>query len=204
MAEDLNMDSFVRGTLSSLRRPRDVDFYSDQPSLISTSTKSFTTTSIIDSPVSGTTEGVVLSPPAQGGGDPWKVILTSESGNYTATVTEGNIYDGLLSLTQLPYDKGTLTGLPVVADDVICIKYTVLSEAVEIETLSASGFEAWEFDSSDPPQVTFTRYPLAKIIQAEVEAGEDPRLDVEQMSASNLARVTICINGFVAYSFTPL
>jgi hypothetical protein len=148
------------------------------------------------------------TPPAAAGvtPHPWKVeLITDENNNNTtANITEGYIYDELLSLTQLPYDKSTLTGLPVVVGDVICIKYTTSSESVEIEKLSASGFEAWEFDSSDPPQVTFTRYPLAKIIQAEVGAGEDPRLDVEQMSASNLARVTICINGYVAYSFTPL
>jgi len=60
MAENVNMDSFIQDTLRSIQRPRDVDFYSEQP-LVSKSTKQFTTSSISDTPVSVFTDGRLLS-----------------------------------------------------------------------------------------------------------------------------------------------
>jgi hypothetical protein len=60
MAENVNMDSFIQDTLRSIQRPRDVDFYSEQQPLVSKSTKQFTTASISDTPVSGSTGGELL------------------------------------------------------------------------------------------------------------------------------------------------
>ena len=54
------MDSFIQDTLRSIQRPRDVDFYSEQQPLVSKSTKQFTTSSISDTPVSGSTGGELL------------------------------------------------------------------------------------------------------------------------------------------------
>ena len=57
------MDSFIQDTLRSIQRPRDVDFYSEQP-LVSKSTKQFTTSSISDTPVTAFTDGGLLPPEA--------------------------------------------------------------------------------------------------------------------------------------------
>jgi hypothetical protein len=94
MAENVNMDSFIRDTLRSLQRPRDVDFYSEQKPLIATSTKNFTTTSIPDTPASVSTSGAL-----EGSSDilhPWSVSSSPDSdpdsGEIKWSVVGGTVY----------------------------------------------------------------------------------------------------------------
>lgn len=64
MSEIVNMDSFIRDTLRSIQRPRDENPYLN-PTLISTSSKSFTTTSIPDTSIFTPAQSALLPPQAQ-------------------------------------------------------------------------------------------------------------------------------------------
>ena len=142
--------------------------------------------------------------------NPWKVSLTSETGDYTATVTEGYIYDGLLNPIRITFgETEDFVVEGVLANDVICIKYTYLDDVLTIEA-SAGGvdfetFDPTEDDGEDPPVVTATLYPLAKIIDTgEVDGDGNLIFTVEQMAMSHLAKVQMCLNGIAITSFTPI
>ena len=160
-------------------------------------------------------------PPASGGANPWKVSLTKDNeGAYTATINEGEIYEGLLDLTKMVFEtegegeaeKSKGQGSAVVANDVVCILYTYADGATPAKlefSVFPSGvdFADWEYkdeNEEDPPEIIATRYPLAKILDTgETDAENNPILQTEQMASNNLALVSICKNGDVILSFTP-
>ena len=159
--------------------------------------------------------------PASGGANPWKVSLTKDNeGAYTATINEGEIYEGLLDLTKMVFEtegegeaeKSKGQGSAVVANDVVCILYTYADGATPAKlefSVFPSGvdFADWEYkdeNEEDPPEIIATRYPLAKILDTgETDAENNPILQTEQMASNNLALVSICKNGDVILSFTP-
>jgi len=156
-----------------------------------------------------------------GRGGEWKVSLSLAEETYTATVAEGKIYSGLLNPERITFeteegeDNYENFTVEVVANDVVCIKYTYATTVpaadafVTIEAVAGgtdfTNFEPTEDDGADPPETTATRYPLAKIIDTgEVDADANPILAVEQMATNNLAKVTVCINGEGVETFTPI
>jgi hypothetical protein len=88
MSDDVNMDSFIQDTLRSMRRPRDSGFYSDQPPLISTSTKKFTTTSTPDVPAVVSTD---CDLPAEGIKTSWYVSEAVPVGSMSLRVENGTV-----------------------------------------------------------------------------------------------------------------
>lgn len=164
-----------------------------------------------------------LPPKAQAGGGstPWKVSITKDKdGVYTATINEGEIYEGLLDLTKMVFEtdvegdeeKTKGQGSVVVANDVVCILYTYRDGAtpakLELSVFpSGEDFAEWEYkdeNEEDPPEIIASRYPLAKILDTgEIDAEENPILQTEQMASNNLALVSICKNGEGILSFTP-
>ena len=104
-AENVNMDSFIQDTLRSIRRPRDVHFYSEQQPLVSKSTKQFTTTSIPDTPFDVFTGGSLLS---QGGasGTFLASLVTDEDGMVTTINVTSGSYHILNTNTDVPETSG--------------------------------------------------------------------------------------------------
>ena len=159
--------------------------------------------------------------PASGAANPWKVSLTKDKdGAYTATVSEGKIYAGLLSLTKMVFDtegagaaeKTKGQGSAVVANDVVCILYTYADGAtpakLELSVFpSGVDFAGWEYkdeNEEEPPKIIATRYPLAKILDTgETDADNNPILQTEQMASNNLALIQICFSGNSVTTFTP-
>lgn len=140
----------------------------------------------------------------------WKVSLTSNNGGYNVTVAEGYIYEGLLNPVRIAFQETEDFVLEdVLANDVICIKYTYLDSVLTIEAYAGgtdfATFDPTEDDGEDPPVVTATRYPLAKIIDTgEVDGDGNPIFSVEQMAMNHLAKVQMCLNGVAITSFTPI
>lgn len=150
---------------------------------------------------------------ASGTSNPWRVSLTKSEGVYTARISEGRIYNGLLSVTEMAFDTEVVDGntqsvgqgSTVVANDVVCIKYTYPSgptpAKIEFAKLNAgAGFANWEAieETGNPAVITATRYPLAKIIDA-----GNSTLKVEQIATANLALVSMCYDSKSVTSFTP-
>jgi len=151
MAENVNMDSFIRDTLSSLRRPRDVDFYADQPSLISTSTKKFTTTSIVGTPLDVGTQGYVLPPPAQE--HQWQAT--------TATATTLNVIGGVFR-SQGDFNQTDVLGVVLVVGASGYVILTVIRDEGSREVV---GVPVISYVEGDPPASDYYNQiiPLAKV-----------------------------------------
>lgn len=152
MAEDINMDSFIRDTLSSLRRPRDVDFYSDQSPLISTSTKKFTTTSIVGIPLDDVgTQGFVLPPPIQE--HQWQAT--------TATATVLNVIGGVFR-SQGDFNQADV---PDVQLDVGASGYVILTVIRDEDSREVVYVPIISYVEGDPPASDYYNQiiPLAKV-----------------------------------------
>lgn len=153
MAEDINMDSFIRDTLTSLRRPRDVDLYSDQQPLISTSTKTFTTSSIPDAPISVATGGAVLAPPPITQEHQWQAT--------TATATGLNVTGGVFR-SQGGFNQADVldVGLEVGASG-----YVILTIIRDIDSREVVAVPVISYVEGNPPASDYYNQiiPLAKV-----------------------------------------
>ena len=157
MAENVNMDSFIRDTLASLRRPRDVDFYSDQQPLISTSTKTFTTSSIPDVPISVATEGAVFTPSSnlpplwitlrQVAGDSATYEVFAQFGHVVPRHNASAETGVPIEITDLPT---TDAPLGVIEDDKLWVELTIDAEGKCTYAVFDSG-TAWPEDA--PPEL---------------------------------------------------
>jgi len=169
------MDSFIRDTLMSMRRTRDSDFYSDQPSLISTSTKKFTTT--------GTPDALVTSPvdcdlPTQAGnvGLPFKVTaFLDEEGDPKFTVAKGSIQNGTNgNAFALPADF--FTNAYDASAGYVVIEATVKPDLTIDDTTWSLSVQALEntdevrLTTTSPVQQEAIRLVLAKITMDETTA----------------------------------
>lgn len=153
---------------------------------------------------------------------PWAVSLSLEKNAYTASVSEGLIYSGLLNPERILFDKTKGNTeyedfeVSVDANDVVCLVYNyatqdpIADSFVKIEAFPGGDdtfaeFEATEDDGEDPPAIIATRYPLAKILDTK-KFDEDGNkiLAVEQMATTNLAKVIVCVNGEGLETFTPI
>ena len=156
-----------------------------------------------------------------GRGGEWKVSLSLAEETYTATVAEGKIYSGLLNPERITFeteegeDNYEDFAVEVVANDVVCIKYTyattepAVDAFVTIEAVAGgtdfATFDPTEDDGEDPPVTTASFYPLAKVIDTgEVDADNNAIFELEQMARNHLALVTLCVNGSSITSFAPI
>ena len=156
-----------------------------------------------------------------GGPFPWKASLSSVEGVYTVSVTEGYLFAGLLNPERITFeteegeDNYEDFAVEVVANDVVCIKYTyattepAVDAFVTIEAVAGgtdfATFDPTEDDGEDPPVTTASFYPLAKVIDTgEVDADNNAIFELEQMARNHLALVTLCVNGSSITSFAPI
>ena len=175
MAENVNMDSFIRDTLRSIQRPRDVDFYSEQQPLVSKSTKQFTTTSISDTPVSGFTGGGLL--PQKPQEHQWQVT--------TATPTAVSVTGGVFR-SQGDFNQADVfsVGLEVEASGYVIltvIRDTDSREVVEVPAIS--------YVEGDVPESDYYNQiiPLAKVtFEGEGEGEEAAITNILQLKFEEL------------------
>lgn len=151
MADNVNMDSFIRDTLRSIQRPRDVDFYSEQQPLVSTSSKNFTTTSTTDDPIIASTEGGLLPPQAQR--HQWQATA--------ATATAVNVTGGVFR-SQEAFDQADVldVGLEVGASG-----YVILTVIRDIESREVVAVPTISYVEGDVTQSDYYNQiiPLAKV-----------------------------------------
>ena len=184
MSDSVNMDSFILDTLRSMRRPRDSAFYSDQPSIISTSTKKFTTTGTPDAPA-------VVSPdcdvPAEG-------IKTSFAGSYNSDT-------GVLTIGKGSYEYPLGTNVDVQATSgtgdyaYAVIKQNAGGGLVEFKTeASASTKDPTTRDAADE-YVEFSNVLLGEVTAVpDPEGGPDTYAFIQRRTG-NLSLIRRIING---------
>jgi hypothetical protein len=162
MSDSVNMDSFIQDTLRSMRRPRDSDFYSDQPSIISTSTKKFTTTGTPDAPA-------VVSPdcdlPTQATETKtsWYVSeALPPSGSLSLNVESGQVTaeDG----TVINYGGGSVSGLEGAHVVYLQLSYPAVGEACTSINVNSA--------ASLPPDTTTEKHRrIASVVGTADEEG---------------------------------
>jgi hypothetical protein len=126
---------------------------------------------------------------------PWLGTLTGEAGDQSATTTEGRIYDGLLSVTEV---TPTITEQDVVANDVMCLEYTYADETIKNVVVQADDYEPFTDDGEDPPVVLTVTQPIYKIVD------DSGTLKVEQISRNHFALTDACVNGTILKFLTAL
>jgi hypothetical protein len=151
MAENVNMDSFIRDTLRSIQRPRDVDFYSEQQPLVSTSTKNFTVTSITDEPVIASAEGGLLPPQAQE--HQWQATNASA----TALSVTGGVFR-----SQGAFDQADVPDVVLYVGD---SGYVILTVIRDIDSREVVAVPTISYVEGDPSESNYYNQiiPLAKV-----------------------------------------
>ena len=157
-----------------------------------------------------------------GGGDvhPWKVSIVPNgtnplTGNPSAVMSpKGNIVDKLLGITLLEINNwsGESLSRTITGTGVLCMLITKATGAdnpvMEVQFLKDDDYKPFELDTSQPPLVTATRYPLALIVDnPEPPLTGGTRADdyiVKQLARSHMAISNICINGQIGPSLTPI
>ena len=151
MAENVNMDSFIRDTLRSIQRPRDVDFYSEQQPLVSTTTKNLTITSITDEPVIVSTEGGLLPPPAPE--HQWQATNASA----TALSVTGGVFR-----SQGAFDQADVPDVVLYVGD---SGYVILTVIRDIDSREVVAVPTISYVEGDPSESNYYNQiiPLAKV-----------------------------------------
>jgi len=127
---------------------------------------------------------------------PWLVSLFDDgTGGFVATILEGLIYDGLLSVTKI---TPTLFTDGVVSDSLVCLEYNYSTGAIQSIIVQEFNYEPSTDDGLDPPTILTTVQPIAKIVNV------DGVLTVEQIARNNFALTSACINGKILVIFSPL
>ena len=143
----------------------------------------------IEEGIGGNAANPVFNFTVQNGGGtesihPWTVNLTVGDSGTTAKIVKGKIYDGLLSVTEItPTIEDDFS---VSADDLICLEYTVATEAIKSIVVAEADYEPFTDDGEDPPVVETVVQPIAKIID------DNGTLKVEQIARNNFAVVDMC------------
>jgi len=153
MADNVNMDSFIRDTLRSIQRPRDVDFYSEQQPLVSTSSKNFTTTSTTDDPFIASTESGLLPSPSQAQEHQWQVT--------TATATAVNVTGGVFR-SQGDFNQADVFGVGL---EVGVSGYVILTVIRDVASREVVAVPTISYVEGDIPQSDYYNQiiPLAKV-----------------------------------------
>jgi hypothetical protein len=129
---------------------------------------------------------------------PWRVSLFDDgtgTGGFVATILEGLIYDGLLSVTKI---TPTLFTDGVVSDSLVCLEYNYSTGAIQSIIVQEFNYEPSTDDGLDPPTILTTVQPIAKIVNV------DGVLTVEQIARNNFALTSACINGKILKVLRPL
>tara|TARA_R110002153_G_scaffold273999_1_gene446525 strand:- start:89 stop:850 length:762 start_codon:yes stop_codon:yes gene_type:complete len=126
---------------------------------------------------------------------PWLVSLSEDDGDTSATILEGLIYDGLLSITKI---TPTLHIDAVVSDSLVCLEYNYSTGAIQSIIVQEFNYEPSTDDGLDPPTILTSVQPIAKI------ANVDGVLTVEQIARNNFALTSACINGKILKVLRPL
>ena len=160
--------------------------------------------------------------PAEGGDKhPWKVSIvpnpvTPETGNPSAVMSiKGNLVDNLLSITLLEIPSwvdGESYQVTITETGVVCLLYTYevggTPPVITVEFQSDTTYEPYDEDGADPPEITATRYPLALIVDnPDPPATGGTKADayiVKQLARSNMSKASICVNGKILETFTPI
>ena len=139
--------------------------------------------------------------PAAASSHPWKVSIITVDGVKIPSIKEGKIYDGLNSIEEI---TPTLTPFTEAAmeDDVICIEYTYEDSTLKNVIVTADDFTPFTDDEEDPPVLLTSRWPLAKIINTAESA--EAVLGVQQMASSDVAQVSVCVDGTIIKGYAPL
>ena len=123
---------------------------------------------------------------------PWKVSLAEDGGTYTATILEGLIYDGLLSITRI---IPTLTVDNVQAGDLVCLEYTYSDQSIKSVIVSEANYEPFTESGGDILTVV---QPIARVIL------ESSVLTVEQIARNNFGLTSICKDGQILKYLTAI
>jgi hypothetical protein len=185
MSDDVNMDSFIQDTLRSMRRPRDSGFYSDQPPLISTSTKKFTTTSTPDATAIVSTD---CDLPAEGIG------IYPFAGSYNSDT-------GVLTIGKGSYEYPLGTNVDVQATSgtgnyaYAVIKQNAGGGLVEFKTeASASTKDPTNRDAADE-YVEYSNVLLGEVMTVPDPEGGPDTYTFTQRRTGNLSLIRRIING---------
>ena len=170
------MDSFIRDTLRSIQRPRDVDFYSEQQPLVSKSTKQFTTTSISDTPVSVFTDGRLLS---QGQSQEHQWQVTTATATPTAVSVTGGVFR-----SQGDFNQADVSSVEL---EVEASGYVILTVIRDTDSREVVEVPAISYVEGDVPESDYYNQfiPLAKVT-FEGEGGEAAITNILQLKFEGL------------------